>query len=162
MTTPLTKMIKKALVEKGGYSPKAISVRHSWAGYSEAYKITIDDYIDNKLVASILAPFKDIARDEVTGEILEGGNTYIFYQESERVTNLRREKARKFWNSLNEALSAVGCVFQGYRTSRPMRPDGSRSYYIEAEIISGDLEAARRALKPFQGDNCCIEVKLIA
>ena len=156
--TTLTKMIKKALIEKGGYSPKTISVRHSWAGYSEPYNITIDDYIDDKLVASILAPFKDITRDERTGEILEGGNTYVFYQESERVQNLRREKAARFWHSLEGALSSAGCVLQGYKTSRPMRPDGSRSYYIEALIISGDLEAARRAVKPLQSDNCWIDV----
>ena len=68
----------RAELKKLGYNSKQISVRSGNCGYSCYSSITIKDLsIDIKLVERACLKFKDIDYDERTGEILEGGNTYI-------------------------------------------------------------------------------------
>lgn len=78
----LTKQIKQEL-KNAGFDIKKISVRHHWCGYSESYVIEIlDKNIDIKKVKEIAYKYNDFDRDEATGEILMGGNTYVFVQYS--------------------------------------------------------------------------------
>ena len=57
-----------------------VSVRRRDAGYSDAYYVTLrDDGIAMDFVRDLLRKFESIDRDEATGEILLGGNTYIHY-----------------------------------------------------------------------------------
>ena len=78
----LTKHINQEL-KNAGFDIKKISVRHRWCGYSESYDIEIlDKNIDIEKVKEIAYKYKDFDRDEATGEILMGGNTYVFVQYS--------------------------------------------------------------------------------
>lgn len=73
-----SKEIKKSLKE-AGIDTRFISVTHKWCGYSESYRVEIcSTDIDKDMVKRICNRFKEIDRDEITGEILEGGNTYIW------------------------------------------------------------------------------------
>lgn len=70
--------IKKELA-KAGIDIKQISVRHRWCGYSESYWVEIKSRdIDRELVRKICSQFEEVDRDERTGEILMGGNTYVW------------------------------------------------------------------------------------
>lgn len=75
-----SKDIKKLLKEKG-FDTKKISVKHRYCGYSESFDITIKDInININEIENIIKSLEYYERDERTGEILEGGNTYIFTQ----------------------------------------------------------------------------------
>ena len=73
---PLSFQIKYELQQHG---IKA-SVRKHSGGYSTAYFVTVDKK-DKEKVRQITNKFEDYERDIATGEILLGGNTYIFVQD---------------------------------------------------------------------------------
>ena len=69
----------KAILKKAGIDTRLISIRHKWCGYSESYHVEIKSKaIDKKTVSMICSNFAKIDRNERTGEILAGGNTYVF------------------------------------------------------------------------------------
>lgn len=74
----LSNEIKKYLSEKLECDKKLISIKHQWAGYSEAYWIKIDRTLNLDEAQRIVNKYQQYDRDERTGEILEGGNTYLF------------------------------------------------------------------------------------
>lgn len=68
-------------IKKLGYTAKQISVRTDGAGYSDAIRIKIKDVaIKAKAIEEIADKYESIRYDEYTGEILEGGNLYIFVE----------------------------------------------------------------------------------
>ena len=87
-----SKEIKKHLKENG-IDTKNISVKGSNCGYSESFNITIKDInIDIEKVRELAKTFESYERDERTGEILEGGNTYIFVNYDYNTLKLANEK----------------------------------------------------------------------
>lgn len=87
-----SKEIKKYLRENG-IDTKNISVKGSNCGYSENFNITIKDInIDIEKVRDLAKTFESYERDERTGEILEGGNTYIFVNYDYNTLKLANEK----------------------------------------------------------------------
>ena len=74
----LSNEIKKYLSEKLKCDKKLISIKHQWAGYSEAYWIKIDKSLNLDEAQRLVNKYQQYDRDERTGEILEGGNTYLF------------------------------------------------------------------------------------
>lgn len=73
-----SKEIKEVLREKG-IDTRHISVRHKWAGYSDIWWVEIKrEDIDKKRVEQVCRQFEEIDRDERTGEVLMGGNTYVW------------------------------------------------------------------------------------
>lgn len=74
----VNRAMKEAL-KKAGIDTRFISIRHKWCGYSESYHVEIlSADIDREKVRRICNNFEEIDRDERTGEILAGGNTYIW------------------------------------------------------------------------------------
>ena len=74
------KQIKEVL-KKAGIDTRQVSVRHKWCGYSEVYHVTLnDEAIDIDRVKRLCRGMEYYERDERTGEILEGGNTYIYVE----------------------------------------------------------------------------------
>lgn len=70
--------IRKALKE-AGFASKDVSVRVKDCGYSTSVDLTIKNpLIRYTEVEEVAERFNSYERDEKTGEILEGGNTYIF------------------------------------------------------------------------------------
>ena len=87
-----SKEIKKYLKENG-INTKNISIKGSNCGYSESYNITIKDInIDIEKVRKLVQKLESYERDERTGEILEGGNTYIFVNYDYNTLKLANEK----------------------------------------------------------------------
>ena len=74
----LSNEIKKYLSEQLKCEKKLISIKHQWAGYSEAYWIKIDKSLNLDEAQRLVNKYQQYDRDERTGEILEGGNTYLF------------------------------------------------------------------------------------
>jgi len=75
-----SKAVRALIKTKLNLKPKDVSVRGSHAGYSVAVRVNIKSLLGLKKLAEI----KDICRDftkydvcEVSGEILQGGNTYV-------------------------------------------------------------------------------------
>lgn len=66
--------IKKAT----SVNARQVSVKVSDSGYSTVVHVTVKDAAVNlAAVKTAASAFEEIDRDEVTGEILQGGNTYI-------------------------------------------------------------------------------------
>ena len=69
----------RATLKKEGYAPRDFSVRVRDCGYSTSAHVTIKNpEIRCANVENLLFKFGSIDRDERTGEILEGGNCYLF------------------------------------------------------------------------------------
>jgi len=71
----IAKAIRKELKEKLGYTSRQISVR----SYGSSVDVVIkEESIDKEAVEKIAYPFEEVDRCEVTGEVLAGGNTFVF------------------------------------------------------------------------------------
>ena len=69
----------RATLKSEGYAPRDFSVRVRDCGYSTSANVTIKNpEIRSADVERLLSKFESIDRDERTGEILEGGNCYLF------------------------------------------------------------------------------------
>ena len=77
----LSMKIRKSLRE-AGYTQKDIKVSVRSSRYDTAAKITIHNpHIDRHRIEKILRPaYEEIDRDDITGEILQGGNTMLFIE----------------------------------------------------------------------------------
>lgn len=74
--------IRKELKEHG-YNNRRVGVRYD--GY--AIWVTIKELaIDKKEIESIAMKYESYSRDEHTGEILQGGNTFVFVDYDYRLT----------------------------------------------------------------------------
>ena len=74
---------KAAIVRKSlkgiGITSKQVSVKSGYSGYDSVLRITIKDLtVSYQTVENIAKHFEEYERDERSGEILEGGNTFIF------------------------------------------------------------------------------------
>lgn len=67
--------IRKELKEHG-YNNRRVGVRFS--GYSAIYVTIKELAIDKKEIENIAMKYESYSRDERTGEILSGGNTFVF------------------------------------------------------------------------------------
>lgn len=79
----------RADLKKAGYNSRDISVRVSDAGYSTRVNVKIKTpavYLRD--VEKQLRKFESIDRDEVTGEVLMGGNVYVFVEYDYNVKDL--------------------------------------------------------------------------
>jgi len=76
--TEKAKIVRKSLKEIG-ITSKQVSVKSSYCGYSDKLSINIKDLsISKQTIEGIAKKFEEYERDERSGEILEGGNTYVF------------------------------------------------------------------------------------
>lgn len=68
------------LKSKLGYNQRQVSIRYKLAGYSDSLYFTIRDIknVNINKVEEFANKFKSVDYDEKTGEILAGGNTYVF------------------------------------------------------------------------------------
>lgn len=77
----LSAKIRKELKEKG-YSNRDVSIKISYCGYAtSSIKATIKNpEVNKKDIETILNCYQEYEIDAVTGEILEGGNTFVFVE----------------------------------------------------------------------------------
>ena len=96
-------MIRDALKKAGYKVPKDISIRKNRGGYETSFTITVKSFtIDLDDVKKITNRFKDVDYDEVTGEILAGGNTYIHVQYDANLENREFERIQKFLEEVKQ------------------------------------------------------------
>ena len=82
------------ILKKAGYKLRDFSIRSRDCGYSDETRIHVKNLsIKTKEIENLVKGFEEVERDEYSGEILSGGNTYIFvdydydtlYNEGERL-----------------------------------------------------------------------------
>ncbi|MCD8875437.1 hypothetical protein K2V74_14030 [Mammaliicoccus sciuri] len=71
----IAKEIRTELKKELGYTNRQISVKNNWSSIDVVIK---DDSVDREAVEKIAKPLEEVDRCEVTGEILAGGNTFVF------------------------------------------------------------------------------------
>lgn len=97
-----SKEIKKSIVNLG-YKASEISVRQQNGGYNETFYIKLKSpYIDINKVNKVVAKYQSYEIDERTGEILAGGNTFIFVRYEDNIFN---EVIQKHLTNANELIS---------------------------------------------------------
>lgn len=73
-------------LKKAGFTSRQVSVKHRYCGYSSSYHITIKDGNVSELqIKDICKSFESVDYDERTGEILEGGNDYVFVERDHQI-----------------------------------------------------------------------------
>ncbi|MCR0262480.1 hypothetical protein MKC73_01020 [[Clostridium] innocuum] len=107
--------IKKELQEHG-ISPRKVSVKISDHGFSSSIHVKIKDpHINRSEVRAILLHHQEYERDEHTGEILEGGNTFLFVEYQEGIFEEAAEQwaatARGVWMSKEETTRIFNGLF---------------------------------------------------
>lgn len=105
--------IKKELKD-AGYKASDFSVSVKDCGYSTSIKIKIKSpEVNRKEVTNLLNHWKEIEYDQANGEILEGGNTYLFI---EYVDGIFKEAAQEYAataRGLMESKDETTRIFDG-------------------------------------------------
>lgn len=71
------KALRNELKEKG-YNSRRVGVTLKYAGYETIIRVTIKEReIDKKEIETIARKYKAVYYDERTGEVLQGGNTFV-------------------------------------------------------------------------------------
>lgn len=66
-------------LKKNGYNIRDFSIKASYGGYSSSVDIYIKNpKIDKKEINDLVKKFQNVDYDARSGEVLMGGNTYIF------------------------------------------------------------------------------------
>lgn len=141
-------------LKKAGYKvPSQISVRKRSAS---AYDVEIKSLsIDKDDVEKLVQKYEDIDYDERTGEILAGGNTYIFvnydydmkHRERERLRKLEQEVIQKclnndgYYTKIGKGLDIM--LISG--NNDPIMPDGVFSYLYK---LNGKEYRAKNGILP--------------
>ena len=99
----------RAEIKKLGYNSKQVSVRSRICGYSDETRIEVKDLsCDIKAIEKACMKFESIDYDQYSGEILSGGNTYIFVQYDHaaisKATEANIEKAEKTIKEINRTV----------------------------------------------------------
>lgn len=79
-TSEASAIIRKELKEKYGYNNRMVSVKSSLYAIKVRCKV---DGLDKKGIYRIANKFRSVDYDEITGEILSGGNTYVFIEDTD-------------------------------------------------------------------------------
>ena len=139
------KGIKEELKDKG-FNTKNISVRERSGGYSTAYYITIKDpTIDKHEVEKIAEQRESYERDYATGEILAGGNTYVFVDYDDNVFD---EVAKPYEKKANDYLQKVKNIEDGYSIGIKDGVWLSKDNGSIELVVQNDKQHARRRIDP--------------
>lgn len=87
-----------------GYNRTKVSVKHSYYGYDDGYKVTVKDVsIPLEKIKELVLKFRSVDYDERSGEILSGGNTYV---DVEYDKNVVKDALNKYEKKVNSVLRA--------------------------------------------------------
>lgn len=108
-----TTQAMKQKLKEAGIDTKHISIREGGGAYSTSYNVKIKSpYIDADEVKKIVNEYESYEKDERTGEILEGGNTYVFatYDDScfDEVSKPYISKAKGYIDEANAQQDGYG------------------------------------------------------
>lgn len=104
----------RATLKTEGYAPRDFSVRVRHCGYSTSADVTIKNpEIRSADVEQLLSKFESIDRDYATGEILAGGNCYLFVDYADGIFDApAQEMAATAAEILRETGECI-CIFDG-------------------------------------------------
>jgi len=125
--TEQAKKIRKTLKEELGLTSRKVSVKSGYCGYSSKIDVTVKDLlVDIKKVEKIANKFYSVDRCERSGEILQGGNTYVtvlYDWEMEREHEKTKSKvAELIYNLFEEERKAGSCG--GWTIAKATKPNG--------------------------------------
>lgn len=88
-----------------GYSNRKVSVNHNYGGYSASIHVTIKDLsIPLREIHELASRYQSVTYCDRTGEVLEGGNTYVQvnydYELLENATENKLEEAKQLIKEL--------------------------------------------------------------
>ena len=94
----------RATLKEMGFNSRQVSVKSGYCGYSTSMDVTIKARgISVPQVEELANKYKSVRHDEMTGEILSGGNTYVTvgYKREllEEIGEDYREAVTEWWNS---------------------------------------------------------------
>lgn len=111
-TADKAKEIRNIIKNQFGFTSKDFAVRKSSGGYESAIHVTaktLDAAMVIDQIAAAVEPFKEIYRDERSGEILGGGNTFIFCEVDTKLElSLIKQKAAELDCLITELKSNPG------------------------------------------------------
>ena len=76
MTNDKIKAIREEL-KKAGFNSRKVSVRKEYSGCSSLIEVKVKTLVSLDEIEKIVKKYETISRDEYTGEVLSGGNTFI-------------------------------------------------------------------------------------
>lgn len=132
------KAIREEL-KKAGYTSKQVSVRSRNCGYSDETRIYVKDLsCDINAIRNICEKFERIDYDQYTGEILMGGNTYIFVEwDWETIHNATESKMEEAEKVVDEIESGKE-IFSNEKSRFVVCYDRDRDLYDIAEFKHGE------------------------
>ena len=152
----LSQAIRKKLKECG-YGSKDYSIRVSDAGYSTSVRIKIiNPLVRRTSIEEVVKEFEVVDRDERTGEVLQGGNTYVLcsyengiFEEAEesllgtaeQVFNSSRWDGKKIAENADSCIRLV-YVNPGEKCLRMYDKEGNRSS-VDSQWLHSARELAR-------------------
>lgn len=143
----LSKEIRE-LLKKEGFKRTDISVRNVRCTMDTIVDVTIKNpYINRKQVDDLLKHFRDIDRDERTGEILSGGNTFVSVEWEYGIFN---EVRQAYVDTAEKAMSAEEKFFEilpGLSLSKFDRLEVRQKNKVGYKVISTANELAEYIFK---------------
>lgn len=138
----LSASIKNDL-KAAGISPRAVRVSVRDAGYSTAIRARITSpEVSAETVRRILSKYEEIDRDERTGEILMGGNMYIFVEYAEGVFDTVAQEWAATAHGLMNSTEETTRIFDGLylinweRSGRLTIRQQNSTYYGNINVYS--------------------------
>ena len=123
-----------------GYNRTKVSVKHEYCGYSDRYIVTVKDAsIPLDDIKALVQKFSSVDRDERTGEILSGGNTYIHVNYSEKaVEKVLHEYADKVNDILTDCWDNWGDIITIEKGLQIFFPKGYGYEFIGDENLTSE------------------------
>lgn len=116
MTKQEKKQAMAAELKKAGFNSRQVSIRSKSCTYSWSFDVKIHDInVPVRQVEDVVNGFENIRYDQYTGEILSGGNDYVFV---EKDWNLQYPEPSKELVDIIDQVKAMeeghGKMFEGY------------------------------------------------
>ena len=101
----------KETLKKLGYTNRQISVTSRNGGYSSSINVKIKSLdVDIKKVKDAVSKYEKVSHDERSGEILSGGNTFVFVEFD---YNLFKNEAKKYLEKAKNIVSKNADIEKG-------------------------------------------------
>ena len=105
ISTERTKEIRTKLKEAHGITSRQVSVR---IRHGSSINIDINDpSVDIKEVENIAKGYESVDRCEFSGEILAGGNTFVFVDYTAKAKDAAYEAKKEFWDGVADAYAKL-------------------------------------------------------
>jgi hypothetical protein len=167
----VAKEIRKILKDKFGLSSRDVSVRSSIAGYSSSINIklkTIKSLAYTKKIESLSGELESYETENGTGEILSGGNTFIFVEMDYKFrTNLEDDIQKEFEKQLSGRIfdeNTTVVLYGAFMISKRhntyyVTPKSSNNPFVEMQDIDYVGSSILQLIKKSNNDSLYLKLK---